>query len=288
MDYSSIRVALDGPSGAGKSTIAKAVAAKTGLVYVDTGALYRTVGLYSIQNGVAHDDTAGIIATLEKIDIDLAYENGQQCVYLNGEAVGDRIRTEQASLYASAVSKIPEVRAFLLDMQKKIAKKGGVIMDGRDIGTVIIPDAEVKIFMSATPEERARRRFKEQKEMKEQLKSARAIADAAAECFGKTGEDLLLALRTENERKSASADTSKESSIDRETLEKQLRAAVETARAETEDRLLASIRARGLRPTESALGVSSGNTLRRDTSQLSRAQRAEVARRAAKGERIKL
>jgi len=163
MNYSSIRVALDGPSGAGKSTIAKAVAKKTGLVYVDTGALYRTVGLYSIMNGIAHDDTAGIVSTLDKIDIDLAYENGQQCVYLNGEAVGDRIRTEQASLYASAVSKIPEVRSFLLDMQKKIAKKGGVIMDGRDIGTVIIPDAEVKIFMTATAEERARRRFDEQK-----------------------------------------------------------------------------------------------------------------------------
>ena len=159
-----INIAIDGPAGAGKSSIAKLVSKQLGYIYVDTGALYRTVGLYSILNGVAHDDTAGIIATLEKIDIDLAYENGQQCVYLNGEAVGDRIRTEQASLYASAVSKIPEVRAFLLDMQKKIAKKGGVIMDGRDIGTVIIPDAEVKIFMSATPEERARRRFKEQQD----------------------------------------------------------------------------------------------------------------------------
>lgn len=162
MDFKKLRVALDGPSGAGKSTIAKAVAAKTGLVYVDTGALYRTVGLYSILHGVVHDDADGIIATLDKIDIDLTYENGQQCVYLNGEAVGDRIRTEEASVYASAVSKIPEVRAFLLDMQKKIAAKGGVIMDGRDIGTVIMPDAEVKVFMTATPEERARRRYKEQ------------------------------------------------------------------------------------------------------------------------------
>jgi len=164
MDFKHIRVALDGPSGAGKSTIAKAVAAKTGLVYVDTGALYRTVGLYSIENGVAHDDEAGIIATLDRIDIDLAYENGQQCVYLNGVPVGNKIRTEQASLYASAVSKIPEVRAFLLEMQKKIAHKGGVIMDGRDIGTVIIPDAEVKVFMTASAEERARRRYKEQRE----------------------------------------------------------------------------------------------------------------------------
>lgn len=162
MTYEKIRVALDGPSGAGKSTIAKAVAAKTGLVYVDTGALYRTVGLYMAENGIAMEDEAGIIAALPKVDVDLTYEDGKQQVKLNDVPVGDRIRTETASAYASAVSKIPEVRAFLLDMQKKIASRGGVIMDGRDIGTVIIPDAEVKIFMTATPEERARRRYKEQ------------------------------------------------------------------------------------------------------------------------------
>ncbi len=162
MELNKLRVALDGPSGAGKSTIAKAVAAKTGLVYVDTGALYRTVGLYAAEHGIATDDTAGIIASLDKIEIRLAYENGSQCVYLCGEAVGNKIRTERASAYASAVSKIPEVREFLLDMQKRIAAEGGVIMDGRDIGTVIIPDAEVKVFMTATPEERARRRHKEQ------------------------------------------------------------------------------------------------------------------------------
>lgn len=162
MTYQKLRVALDGPSGAGKSTIAKAVAAKTGLVYVDTGALYRTVGLYMAENGIAMEDEAGIIAALPKVDVDLTYEDGKQQVKLNDVHVGDRIRTETASAYASAVSKIPEVRAFLLDMQKKIAARGGVIMDGRDIGTVIIPDAEVKIFMTATAEERARRRYKEQ------------------------------------------------------------------------------------------------------------------------------
>lgn len=162
MNFKNLRVALDGPSGAGKSTIAKAVAAKTGLVYVDTGALYRTVGLYVAQNNIAMDDTKGIIASLDKIEIRLAYENGRQCVYLCGEPVGDKIRTENASAYASAVSKIPEVRAYLLDMQKKLAQTGGVIMDGRDIGTVIMPEAEVKIFMTATPEERAKRRYQEQ------------------------------------------------------------------------------------------------------------------------------
>lgn len=149
-------------------------------------------------------------------------------------------------------------------------------------------EGEYKDLFTAYFQETFNRRFKEQKEMKEQLSSARAVADAAAECFGKTGEDLLLALRTENERKNASADTPKKDSTEKEALEKQLRAAVESARAETEQRLLASIRARGLRPTESALGALQGNALRRDASQLSRAQRAEVARRAAKGERIKL
>ncbi|MBE6711340.1 MAG: (d)CMP kinase [Ruminococcaceae bacterium] len=164
MELNQLRVALDGPSGAGKSTIAKAVAAKTGLIYVDTGALYRTVGLYASENGIATDDTAGIIALLDTIDVKLTYRDGVQCVLLHGESVGDRIRTETASMYASAVSKIPEVRAYLLGMQKKLAAEGGVIMDGRDIGTVIMPDAEVKIFMTASAEERAKRRYKEQVE----------------------------------------------------------------------------------------------------------------------------
>ena len=164
MNIKKIRIALDGPSGAGKSTIAKKVAEKLGLVYVDTGALYRTVGLYSIENGIDCEDTAGIIASLEKIDLRLAYEDGVQKVYLNGSDVGNRIRTPQASKYASAVSKIPEVRAFLLDVQRNLAAEGGVIMDGRDIGTVIMPDAELKVFMTATPEARATRRCLELEE----------------------------------------------------------------------------------------------------------------------------
>ena len=149
-------------------------------------------------------------------------------------------------------------------------------------------EGEYKDLFTAYFQETFNRRFKEQKEMKEQLKSARTIASAAAECFGVSGEELLSALRTEYERRNASADTPKEPTVDQEALEAQMRAAVETARAQTEQRLLASIRARGIRPTESAIGASSGNALRRDASQLSRAQRAEVARRAAMGERIKL
>lgn len=158
MDPKKIRIALDGPSGAGKSTIAKRVAERMGLVYVDTGALYRSIGLYAMENDIPADDSEAIIASLDKISLRLAYENGTQEVYLNGVAVGNRIRTPLASRYASAVSKIPEVRAYLLELQRSIAREGGVIMDGRDIGTVIIPDAELKIFMSASPEARANRR----------------------------------------------------------------------------------------------------------------------------------
>lgn len=164
MKLEKLRVALDGPGGAGKSTVAKAVAAKTGLIYVDTGSLYRTVGLYMARHGIDAYDVEGIIAALPQVDIKLTYEDGKQCVSLCGEQVGDKIRTEEASYYASAVSKIPEVRAFLLDMQRSLGDAGGVIMDGRDIGTVIMPDAEIKIFMTATVEERARRRFREQQE----------------------------------------------------------------------------------------------------------------------------
>lgn len=160
--FSHMRVALDGPSGAGKSTIAKEVAKRTGLIYVDTGALYRTVGLYVSTHGIAPTDTDGIVSSLSEISIKLGYSDGVQEVYLNGESVGEKIRTEEASLYASAVSKIPAVRAFLLDIQKNLADEGGVIMDGRDIGTVIMPNAELKVFMTATPEERAKRRHKEQ------------------------------------------------------------------------------------------------------------------------------
>ena len=161
MEFKKLRVALDGPSGAGKSTVAKKIAEKTGLVYVDTGALYRTVGLWAMQNGVAADDTDGIICLLDSLDIRLTWQDGAQVVLLAGESVGDKIRTPDASFYASAVSKIPAVRQKLLDLQKDLADKGGVIMDGRDIGTVIMPQAEVKVFMTATLPARAGRRYLE-------------------------------------------------------------------------------------------------------------------------------
>ena len=153
-----IQIAIDGPSGAGKSSVAKAVAARLGIVYVDTGALYRTVGYYVRAQGVTREDSDGIVNCLPQISIEVRYENGAQHVYLNGEDLGDRIREPEISMYASAVSAVPAVRSFLLDTQRDIAAKNSVIMDGRDIGTVILPNADVKIFMTASDEARAKRR----------------------------------------------------------------------------------------------------------------------------------
>lgn len=155
---SHIQIAIDGPSGAGKSSLSRKVAQKLGIVYVDTGALYRTVGYFARSRGITLDAVADILPLLGEISIEVKFENGAQHVYLNGEDLGDKIRENEISMYASCVSKLPEVRAFLLDTQKDIARKNSVIMDGRDIGTVILPDADVKIFMTASLEARARRR----------------------------------------------------------------------------------------------------------------------------------
>ena len=153
-----IRIAIDGPSGSGKSTLAKAVAKELGIVYVDTGALYRTVGYHVYLNGKDPHSAEQVESLLPGINIELKYENGLQRVILNGEDLGDKIRIPEMSMYASAVSAIPAVRAFLLDMQKKMARENSVVMDGRDIGTVIIPDADLKIFLTASNETRAKRR----------------------------------------------------------------------------------------------------------------------------------
>lgn len=156
-----MKIAIDGPSGSGKSTIAKALSKQLGIVYVDTGALYRTVGYFVRQKNANPKDATEVGALLPEISVEIRYEDGAQHVYLNGEDLGDKIRTPEISMYASAVSAIPAVRAFLLDTQRDIARKNSVVMDGRDIGTVILPDAEVKIFMYASDEARATRRYKE-------------------------------------------------------------------------------------------------------------------------------
>lgn len=172
-----INVAIDGPAGAGKSTIAKAVAKKLGFIYVDTGALYRTIALNAVRNGVA-DDRDGIVKMLDNTDVKLGFsDDGTQCVYLNGEDVSSLIRTPEISMGASKVSAIPEVRAFLLDLQRDIAKENDVIMDGRDIATVVLPIANVKIFLFASPECRAQRRYKELIEKGENVTFDEVLSD---------------------------------------------------------------------------------------------------------------
>lgn len=153
-----INIAIDGPAGAGKSTIAKMVSAKLGYIYVDTGALYRTAALYITENNIPDED---IEKALENADISLKFIDGVQKVFLGGRDVSGLIRTPEISMAASRTSAIPAVRAYLFETQKKIARENNVIMDGRDIGTVVLPDAEVKIFLTASAEERANRRYKE-------------------------------------------------------------------------------------------------------------------------------
>jgi cytidylate kinase len=152
-------VAIDGPAGAGKSSVARKTAEKLGFLYVDTGALYRAIGLYMLQNGVDPGDADTVIPLLKKITVSLKYCDGEQRVFLCGNDVSDQIRTDDVSMAASRVSAIPEVRSFLLSLQRDIAKENNVLMDGRDIGTVVLPDAQVKVFLTASTEERAKRRY---------------------------------------------------------------------------------------------------------------------------------
>lgn len=161
MSNNIINVAIDGPAGAGKSTVSRAAAKAVGYIYVDTGALYRAVGVNALRNGINTKDKPAVAATLADISVDLVFENGEQKVLLNGEDVSTEIRTPPASMAASDVSAVPEVRAFLFDLQRDIAARNNCIMDGRDIGTVVLPNAKVKIFLTASPEERATRRYKE-------------------------------------------------------------------------------------------------------------------------------
>lgn len=157
----SINVAIDGPAGAGKSTLARAAAKELGFIYVDTGALYRSVAYYAIKNNTDPHDSENVVPLLKNIRPELKYIGGEQHVFLNGEDVSGFIRTPEVSMGASAVSAIPAVRAFLFDLQKNIAAENNIIMDGRDIGTVVLPNADVKIYLTASAEVRADRRYKE-------------------------------------------------------------------------------------------------------------------------------
>lgn len=156
-----IRIAIDGPSGAGKSSLAKGLASRLGINYLDTGALYRTVGYAARERGIDPSDPAAVGTMLGEISVDAVFEGGYQNMHLNGTPLGDAIREHEISEYASAVSAIPEVRSFLLQMQKDIASRESVVMDGRDIGTVIMPNADLKLFLTATASERAERRWRE-------------------------------------------------------------------------------------------------------------------------------
>lgn len=159
-----INVAIDGPAGAGKSTVARAAAQKLGYIYVDTGALYRAVGVYCLRKGIVTTDAEGVGSILNEITVELKFIDGVQHVFLNGDDVSTEIRLPEASMAASNVSAIPSVRAFLFDLQRDIAAKNNCIMDGRDIGTVVLPNAQVKIFLTADDTERAMRRYKELQE----------------------------------------------------------------------------------------------------------------------------
>ena len=159
-----VRIAIDGPGGAGKSSVAKAVSRELGIIYVDTGALYRNIGLFMLDKGIDPKDADKVVPALDELSIELKFEDGRQVILLNGVDRGDEIRSPEASMAASAVSAIPAVRDYLLTTQRNTAKKNSVVMDGRDIGTVILPHAEVKIFLTASPETRAYRRYKEIRE----------------------------------------------------------------------------------------------------------------------------
>ncbi len=164
----SINIAIDGPAGAGKSTIARRIAAKKGYIYVDTGAMYRAMALFLLREGVDPSDTASIDAKCQEADITIGYENGEQIVYLNGENVNGFIRTEEVGRMASCSSPNPNVRKKLVELQQKLAADADVVMDGRDIGTCVLPKAQVKVFLTADSHERALRRYRELTERGEQ------------------------------------------------------------------------------------------------------------------------
>ena len=173
-----ISVAIDGPAGAGKSTISRKAAAELGFIYIDTGALYRTVGLNALRKGADINDPESVIATLtDDLKVELQFIDGEQRMFLCGEDVSDKIRTPEVSSAASKTSAVPEVRKFLFDLQKQLAKENNCIMDGRDIGTVVLPDADVKIFLTASPEARAERRYLELKEKGMDVKYEDVLAD---------------------------------------------------------------------------------------------------------------
>ncbi len=183
-------IAIDGPAGAGKSTIAKILAKELELIYVDTGALYRSIGYFVTQKGIDTADTAAVVAALDGLKVELRYVEGVQRVFVNGEDVSDFIRTPAISMAASAVSAIPAVRAFLLDTQRDIAARNSVVMDGRDIGTTILPDAKIKIFLTASAESRAKPRFDELQEKGDPATYEEVLSDMIKRDYDDTHREI--------------------------------------------------------------------------------------------------
>lgn len=210
-----INVAIDGPAGAGKSSIARAAAEKLGFIYVDTGALYRTVALSAVRNGVL-DDSNKIEQMLGSIKVTLGFaDDGEQKVYLNDEDVTDLIRTPQISMGASKVSAIPKVREFLLDLQRDIAANNNVIMDGRDIASVVLPHANPKIFLTASPECRARRRYKQLIEKGEDVKYEDVLDDVNRRDLQDTGRKIAPLKPTEESIITDTTDCNLEESVEK-------------------------------------------------------------------------
>lgn len=193
-----IAVAIDGPAGAGKSTIAKAAAKKLGFLYVDTGALYRATGLKFSKLGFDTQLNCDIDSVLAETNVNFKYIDGVQHVFLDGADVSDEIRTPEASMMASAVSAKPSVRAFLLEMQRKIARENNVIMDGRDIGTVVLPDAKIKIFLTASAKVRAERRYKELIEKGENVSFDEVLADIEKRDYNDSHREIAPLKPAEN------------------------------------------------------------------------------------------
>lgn len=209
-----INVALDGPSGAGKSTIAKMAAKKLQYVYVDTGALYRSIAYYVISNDCDPKDEQRVVSMLNNIDVKLTYDGGAQHVMLNGEDVSDKIRTPEISMGASAVSAIPAVREFLFSLQQTIAKENNIIMDGRDIGTVVLPNADVKIFLTASAEERANRRFKELSEKGDSSTYDEVLQDIIQRDYNDTHREIAPLKKADDAVKLDSTELSLEEAVD--------------------------------------------------------------------------
>lgn len=220
-----IAVAIDGPSGAGKSTIARILARELQLIYVDTGALYRAIGYTALTQGIEPSDAPAVQRLLSSLRVTLGYENNEQCVYVNGSDVTDHIRTPEVSQAASKVSAIPAVRAFLFSLQQDIAKAQSVVMDGRDIGTVVLPDAQVKIFLTASVQSRARRRY-------DQL-----IASGATVDFDDVLQDMIVRDKRDSERAAAPLKAA-EDAILVDTSGETLEQSVARIRAIVEEKLL--------------------------------------------------